>query len=161
MTELQRHIGPNVDVPAGDIGVGGREIGYLFGMYKKLTHQYQGVLTGKGLEYGGSRIRPEATGFGALYFVQQMLATRSLDLKGKTVAISGFGNVAWGAGKKILKSVSLFDVYKGDKIPQGKKQYALSFVLQDLDKTLTDADVERIMQKLLSSFQNENGATLR
>ena len=100
MTELYRHIGPDEDVPAGDIGVGGREIGYLFGMYKKLTHQYQGVLTGKGLEFGGSRIRPEATGYGALYFVHQMLATRGLDLKGKTVAISGFGNVAWGAAKK-------------------------------------------------------------
>ena len=100
MNELYRHIGPDEDVPAGDIGVGGREIGYLFGMYKKLTHQYQGVLTGKGLEFGGSRIRPEATGYGALYFVQQMLATHGLDLKGKTVAISGFGNVAWGAAKK-------------------------------------------------------------
>ena len=100
MTELYRHIGPDEDVPAGDIGVGGREIGYLFGMYKKLTHQYQGVLTGKGLEFGGSRIRPEATGYGALYFVHQMMATRGLDLKDKTVAISGFGNVAWGAAKK-------------------------------------------------------------
>ena len=100
MTELYRHIGPDEDVPAGDIGVGGREIGYLFGMYKKLTHQYQGVLTGKGLEFGGSRIRPEATGYGALYFVNQMMATRGLSLKGKTVAISGFGNVAWGAAKK-------------------------------------------------------------
>lgn len=100
MNELYRHIGPDEDVPAGDIGVGGREIGYLFGMYKKLTHQYQGVLTGKGLEFGGSRIRPEATGYGALYFVHQMMATRGLDLKDKTVAISGFGNVAWGAAKK-------------------------------------------------------------
>ena len=100
MTELYRHIGPNCDVPAGDIGVGGREIGYLFGMYKKLTKQFEGVLTGKGLEWGGSLIRPEATGFGALYFVQQMLQTRGLDLKGKTVAVSGFGNVAWGAVTK-------------------------------------------------------------
>ena len=100
MTELYRHIGPDEDVLAGDIGVGGREIGYLFGMYKKLTHQFGGVLTGKGLEYGGSRIRPEATGFGALYFVNQMLQTRNIDIKGKTVAISGFGNVAWGAAKK-------------------------------------------------------------
>ncbi len=100
MTELYRHIGPDEDVPAGDIGVGGREIGYLFGMYKKLTHQWHGVLTGKGLEWGGSRIRPEATGFGALYFVNQMLQTRGLDIKGKTVAISGFGNVAWGAATK-------------------------------------------------------------
>ncbi len=100
MTELYRHIGPNCDVPAGDIGVGGREIGYLFGMYKKLTRQFEGVLTGKGLEWGGSLIRPEATGFGALYFVNQMLQTRNIDIKGKTVAVSGFGNVAWGAVTK-------------------------------------------------------------
>ena len=100
MSELYRHIGPDEDVPAGDIGVGAREIGYLFGMYKKLTHQYEGVLTGKGLEWGGSRIRPEATGYGAVYFVQHMLNTRGLDIKGKTVALSGFGNVAWGAAKK-------------------------------------------------------------
>ena len=100
MTELYRHIGPNEDVPAGDIGVGGREIGYLFGLYKKLTHQWNGVLTGKGLEYGGSKIRPEATGFGAIYFVHQMLETHNIDIKGKTVAVSGFGNVAWGAVTK-------------------------------------------------------------
>ena len=100
MTELYRYIGPDEDVPAGDIGVGTREIGYLFGMYKKLTHQFQGVLTGKGLEWGGSRIRPEATGYGALYFVNQMLTEHGIDIKGKTVAISGFGNVAWGATKK-------------------------------------------------------------
>ena len=100
MTELYRHIGPNEDVPAGDIGVGGREIGYLFGMYKKLTHQWNGVLTGKGLEYGGSKIRPEATGFGAIYFVHQMLETHGIDIKCKTVAVSGFGNVAWGAVTK-------------------------------------------------------------
>ncbi len=100
MTELYRHVGPNEDVPAGDIGVGTREIGYLFGMYKKLTHQFSGVLTGKGIEWGGSRIRPEATGFGALYFVNQMLLTHGYDIKGKTIAVSGFGNVAWGAIKK-------------------------------------------------------------
>lgn len=100
MTELYRHIGPDEDVPAGDIGVGGREIGYLFGMYKKLTHRFEGVLTGKGMEYGGSRIRPEATGYGALYFVNQMLQARDIAIKGKTIAISGFGNVAWGAAKK-------------------------------------------------------------
>ncbi|WP_462375392.1 NADP-specific glutamate dehydrogenase [Segatella buccae] len=100
MTELYRYIGPDEDVPAGDIGVGGREIGYLFGMYKKLTHRFEGVLTGKGMEYGGSRIRPEATGYGALYFVNQMLQTRDIAIKGKTIAISGFGNVAWGAAKK-------------------------------------------------------------
>ncbi len=100
MNELYRHIGPDEDVPAGDIGVGAREIGYLYGQYKKLTHQFQGVLTGKGIEWGGSKIRPEATGFGALYFVNQMLQTHGHDIKGKTVAISGFGNVAWGAAKK-------------------------------------------------------------
>ncbi len=100
MTELYRHIGPDEDVPAGDIGVGAREIGYLFGMYKKLTHQFQGVLTGKGMEFGGSRIRPEATGYGAIYFVNHMLATHGDDIKGKTIALSGFGNVAWGAAKK-------------------------------------------------------------
>lgn len=100
MTELYRVIGPEEDIPAGDIGVGAREIGYLFGMYKKLTHRWNGVMTGKGLEWGGSRIRPEATGYGALYFVNQMLQAHDIDIKGKTVAISGFGNVAWGAAKK-------------------------------------------------------------
>lgn len=100
MTELYRHVGPDEDIPAGDIGVGTREIGYLFGMYKKLTHKWSGMITGKGLEWGGSRIRPEATGFGALYFVQEMLQSRDIDIKGKTVAISGFGNVAWGAATK-------------------------------------------------------------
>ncbi len=100
MSELFRYIGPEIDVPAGDIGVGAREIGYLFGQYKKLTRDWSGVLTGKGLEYGGSLVRPEATGFGGLYFVSEMLNTHGLDIKGKTVAISGFGNVAWGAATK-------------------------------------------------------------
>jgi glutamate dehydrogenase (NADP+) len=100
MSELYRYIGPEIDIPAGDIGVGGREIGYLFGEYKKLTRDFSGVLTGKNLEFGGSLIRPEATGFGGLYFVNEMLQTRGIDIKGKTVAISGFGNVAWGAVTK-------------------------------------------------------------
>lgn len=100
MLELWKHIGPDTDVPAGDIGVGAREIGYLYGMYKKLAHENTGVLTGKGLEYGGSLVRPEATGFGALYFVNQMLEAAGHSLKGKTVAVSGFGNVAWGAVTK-------------------------------------------------------------
>ena len=100
MTELYRVIGPDEDIPAGDIGVGAREIGYLFGMYKTLTHEWSGMMTGQGLEWGGSRIRPEATGYGALYFVDKMLHTHGHDIKGKTVAISGFGNVAWGAAKK-------------------------------------------------------------
>ena len=100
MLELWRNVGPNVDVPAGDIGVGGREIGFINGMYKKLTRQCDGTFTGKGLEYGGSLVRPEATGFGALYFTKQMLETKGETLQGKTVAISGFGNVAWGAATK-------------------------------------------------------------
>jgi glutamate dehydrogenase (NADP+) len=100
MLELWRHIGPDTDVPAGDIGVGSREIGYLYGMYRKLAQENTGVLTGKSLEYGGSLIRPEATGFGGLYFVKEMLETAGMDIKGKTVALSGFGNVAWGAATK-------------------------------------------------------------
>lgn len=100
MLELWRNIGPDTDVPAGDIGVGTREIGYLYGMYKKLARENTGTLTGKGLEYGGSLIRPEATGYGALYFVNEMLKGKNLDLKDKTIAISGFGNVAWGAALK-------------------------------------------------------------
>lgn len=100
MLELWRNIGPDTDVPAGDIGVGTREIGYLYGMYKKLARENTGTLTGKGLEYGGSLIRPEATGYGALYFVNEMLKAKNLDLKDKTIAISGFGNVAWGAALK-------------------------------------------------------------
>jgi len=103
MLELWRHIGPDTDVPAGDIGVGGREVGYMFGMYKKLAHEHTGTFTGKGLEFGGSILRPEATGFGALYFVDQMLREYGMELAGKTVAISGFGNVAWGAAKKAVE----------------------------------------------------------
>jgi len=103
MSELFRHIGANTDVPAGDIGVGGREIGFLFGQYKRLRNEFTGVLTGKGLEYGGSLVRPEATGFGCTYFAQEMLATKGDSYKGKTVAISGFGNVAWGAAIKVTQ----------------------------------------------------------
>ncbi len=101
MSELYRHIGPNTDVPAGDIGVGGREIGYLFGQYKRLKNEFTGVLTGKGLAWGGSLIRPEATGFGAVYFAQHMLHRLGQDIEGQTVAVSGFGNVAWGAITKL------------------------------------------------------------
>ena len=97
---LWKHLGPDRDVPAGDIGVGGREVGYMYGMYKRLVDEHTGTFTGKGFDFGGSRLRPEATGFGALYFVQNMLAMKKEDLKGKTVAISGFGNVAWGAATK-------------------------------------------------------------
>ena len=101
MTELFRHIGPDTDVPAGDIGVGAREVGYLFGQYKRLANEFTGVLTGKGIPYGGSLIRPEATGYGAVYYTVEMLKHFKDDIKGKTFAISGFGNVAWGAVKKI------------------------------------------------------------
>jgi len=101
MMELWRLIGPDTDVPAGDIGVGGREIGFLYGMYKKLAREHTGVLTGKGLNWGGSLIRPEATGFGAVYFAKEMLATKGESFEGKKVALSGFGNVAWGAAIKV------------------------------------------------------------
>ena len=133
MNELYRHIGPDEDVPAGDIGVSGREIGYLFGQYRKLTHQFQGMLTGKGREWGGSILRPEATGYGALYFVHQMMETHGLDIKGKTVAISGFGNVAWGAAKKATelgaKVITLSGpdgyIYDPDGISGEKIEYML------------------------------------
>ncbi|MEN6359346.1 MAG: Glu/Leu/Phe/Val dehydrogenase dimerization domain-containing protein, partial [Smithella sp.] len=101
MREMFRYIGADTDVPAGDIGVGGREIGYLYGYYKKIRNEHTGVLTGKALEYGGSLIRPEATGYGTTYFAAEMLATRGLDFKGKTVAISGAGNVAQYAVEKV------------------------------------------------------------
>ena len=103
MTELAKHIGADTDVPAGDIGVGAREVGYLYGQYKRLRNEFVGVLTGKGRSYGGSLIRPEATGFGAVYYVQEMLKTFGEEVKGKTFAISGFGNVAWGTAKKIAE----------------------------------------------------------
>ena len=103
MTELERHIGADTDVPAGDIGVGAREIGYLFGQYKRLRNEFTGVLTGKGIPYGGSLIRPEATGFGAVYYTVEMLATLGEEVKGKTFAISGFGNVAWGVVQKVTE----------------------------------------------------------
>jgi len=100
MTELFRHIGANTDVPAGDIGVGGREIGFMFGQYKRLRNEFTGTFTGKGLNWGGSLVRPEATGFGAVYFVDEMLKVNNENFKGKRVSVSGFGNVAWGAAKK-------------------------------------------------------------
>jgi glutamate dehydrogenase (NADP+) len=113
MTELHRHIGPNTDVPAGDIGVGGREIGFLFGQYKRLKNEFTGVLTGKGLNWGGSLIRPEATGYGAVYFAAEMLATKNETLEGKTCLVSGSGNVAQYTVEKILdlggKVVTLSD----------------------------------------------------
>ena len=133
MTELYRHIGPDEDVPAGDIGVGGREVAYMFGMYKKLTHQFQGVLTGKGLEFGGSLIRPEATGYGNVYFLQNMLATKGIDIKGKTVLVSGAGNVAQYTMEKLIqlgaKPVTCSDsdgyIYDPDGIDREKLDYIM------------------------------------
>lgn len=132
MTELARHIGRNTDVPAGDIGVGSREIGYLFGQYKRLRNEFTGVLTGKGLSYGGSLIRPEATGYGNVYFVQNMLATKGEEISGKTVVISGSGNVAQYAAQKAIqlgaKVVTLSDSSGYVHDPEGIDQEKLAFV---------------------------------
>ena len=133
MSELFRHIGPETDVPAGDIGVGGREIGFLFGQYKRLKNEFSGVLTGKGIEWGGSLIRPEATGYGATYFAQEMLATRGESLKGKIVCISGSGNVAQYATEKVTelggKVVTLSDsngfIYDPKGINPAKLKYLM------------------------------------
>ncbi len=103
MTELCKYIGPDTDVPAGDVGVGAREVGYMFGQYKRIRNEFTGVLTGKGLPFGGSKMRPEATGYGTVYFAQHMLKEKGEDIKGKTVALSGFGQVAWGAAKKLVQ----------------------------------------------------------
>ncbi|MBE0649328.1 MAG: NADP-specific glutamate dehydrogenase [Bacteroidales bacterium] len=134
MTELQRHIGPNTDVPAGDIGVGGREIGFLYGQYKRLRNEFTGVLTGKGLEWGGSLIRPEATGYGATYFADEMLATRGSSFKGKTVVISGSGNVAQYATEKVTqlggKVVTLSDSSGYIYDPKGIDAEKLAYVLR-------------------------------
>ncbi len=136
MTELWRHIGPDVDVPAGDVGVGGKEIGFLNGMYKKLSHQNHCVLTGKGLTFGGSLIRPEATGFGAVYFVQEMLANHKdkISIKGKKIAVSGFGNVAWGASLKALelgaKVVAISGPDGAIHIPNGMTKEMVDYLLE-------------------------------
>lgn len=141
MLELWRMIGPETDVPAGDIGVGGKEIGYMYGMYKKLTMEHVGVLTGKGLNWGGSLIRPEATGFGAVYFAQEMLATKGLDFQGKVVAVSGFGNVSWGAISKVTElggkvvTISGPDgyIYDPDGISGEKIEYLLELRASNQD----------------------------
>ncbi len=133
MTELSRHIGPDTDVPAGDIGVGGREIGFLFGQYKRVRNEFTGVLTGKGLEWGGSLIRPEATGYGQVYFAKEMLATRNDSIKGKTIVVSGSGNVAQYAvqkatefgGKVVTMSDSNGFIYDKDGIDVDKLAYVM------------------------------------
>ncbi|MCR5151099.1 MAG: NADP-specific glutamate dehydrogenase [Clostridiales bacterium] len=150
MTELYRHIGPDVDVPAGDIGVGAREVGYLYGQYKRIKGSFEnGVLTGKGLAYGGSLIRPEATGYGAVYYTQEVLRHFGEDIKGKTVALSGFGNVAWGAAKKIAqlggKAVTISGpdgyIYDPDGIVTDEKiDYLLEMRASGRDKVKDYAD---------------------
>jgi glutamate dehydrogenase (NADP+) len=148
ITELFRHIGPNTDVPAGDIGVGGREVGYMFGQYKRLANEFTGVFTGKGLTFGGSILRPEATGFGAIYFTEEMFKLKGESLKDKTIAVSGFGNVAWGAcikaselGAKVV-AISGPDGYVYD--PDGvstkeKHNYLTEMLLIDRNKVETYA----------------------
>ena len=135
MTELSRHIGPNTDVPAGDIGVGGREIGYMFGQYKRLRNEFTGVLTGKGLNWGGSLIRPEATGYGAVYFAAEMIANKGQNFEGKRVAISGSGNVAQYAAEKCTqmgaKVVTMSDSSGYIHEPNGLSMEQLSWI-QDL-----------------------------
>lgn len=149
MTELYRHIGPDVDVPAGDIGVGGKEIGYLFGQYKRIKGAYEnGVLTGKGLTYGGSLIRPEATGYGAVYYAEEMLKHFGEEIKGKTFALSGFGNVSWGAAEKITElggkvvTISGPDGYIYDEagLTQEKINYMLEMRASGRDKVQDYAD---------------------
>ncbi len=148
MSELYRHIGPNTDIPAGDIGVGAREIGYLFGQYKRLHNEYSGVLTGKGINWGGSLVRPEATGFGAAYFALEMLKTKGQNIEGKVFAVSGFGNVAWGAVSKITelggKVVTLSGpdgfIYDKDGIKGEKIDYMLKLRSSANDRVKDYAD---------------------
>ena len=149
MTELSRHIGADTDVPAGDIGVGAREVGYMFGQYKRLRNEFTGVLTGKGRSFGGSLIRPEATGFGAVYYVVEMLKTFGEEVKGKTFAISGFGNVAWGTAQKVSElggkvvTISGPDGYVYDAdgvVTEEKINYLLEMRASGRDKVQDYAD---------------------
>ncbi len=148
MTELYRHIGADVDVPAGDIGVGGREIGFLYGQYKRLTKEFTGVLTGKGLNWGGSLIRPEATGYGVVYFAEEMLKTKGQSFAGKKVAVSGFGNVAWGAvlkvnelgGKVVTLSGPDGFIYDKDGVSGEKVDYMLELRASANDRIKDYAD---------------------
>ena len=134
VAELWRHIGPDTDVPAGDIGVGGREVGYMFGMYKKMAREHTGTFTGKGIEFGGSLVRPEATGYGNVYFLLNMLATRGIDIKGKKVAISGLGNVATYTADKLLqlgaKVVTMSDSNGTIYVPDGLTREQLDYIFK-------------------------------
>ncbi len=149
MLELYRHIGADCDVPAGDIGVGGREVGYMFGAYKKYTHQFEGVLTGKGLEFGGSLIRPEATGYGTVYFLRAMLKTKGLEVAGKKVLISGSGNVAQYAAEKVLQlggtvmTMSDSDGYIYD--PEGIDRAKLDYIF----------DLKQVQRGRIKEYVNE------
>jgi glutamate dehydrogenase (NADP+) len=157
MSELYRHIGPNSDIPAGDIGVGGREIGFLFGQYKRLTKDFVGVLTGKGLDWGGSRIRPEATGYGAVYFAREMLKTRDQSLEGKTCLVSGSGNVAQFTVEKINhlggKAVTLSDSGGSIYDPDGIDEEKLAWV-QDL-KNVRRGRIREYAEKFKSATYTE------
>src|SRR5512144_689012 len=154
MTELFRHIGPNTDVPAGDIGVGGREIGYLFGQYKKLRHEFTGVLTGKGLNWGGSLIRPEATGYGSVYFAAEMLAARGQTLEGKTCLVSGSGNVAQYTVEKLLdlgaRPVTLSDSAGFIHDPAGIDKEKLAWVMAL--KNVRRGRIKEYAQKFRATF---------
>jgi glutamate dehydrogenase/leucine dehydrogenase len=153
MTELQRHIGPNTDVPAGDIGVGGREIGFMFGQYKRLRNEFTGVLTGKGLNWGGSLIRPEATGYGQVYFAREMLATRGDSFKGKTVTVSGSGNVAQYATEKVIefggKVVTMSDSGGYIHDPDGIDSEKLAYVM----------DLKNVRRGRISEYAEKYGCT--
>ena len=153
MTELCRHIGPNTDVPAGDIGVGGREIGYMFGQYKRIRNEFTGVLTGKGLNWGGSLIRPEATGYGCVYFADEMLKTKGESFKGKTVTVSGSGNVAQYATEKVNdlggKVVSLSDSGGTIHDPDGIDAEKLAFVM----------DLKNVKRGRISEYADKIGGT--
>jgi len=158
MTELARHIGPNTDVPAGDIGVGTREIGYLFGQYKRIRNEFTGVLTGKGLNWGGSLIRPEATGYGATYFAQEMLASRGDSLKGKICTVSGSGNVAQYTAEKVNdlggKVVSLSDSNGVIYDPQGVDEQKLAYVMEL--KNVRRGRIKEYTQKFPNATYRQN-----
>ena len=170
MSELYRHIGADTDVPAGDIGVGGREVGYLFGQYKRLRNEFTGILTGKGLQFGGSLIRPEATGYGCVYFAENMLAVKGDNLKGKVCAISGSGNVAQFCAEKLIqlgaKPVTLSDssgfIYDPDGITQEKLEFVKNPVIAEflgfsMDTDYTESDLEKSILSNLQQFLMELG----